>query len=193
MYADDIVVLAESSSDLQMWLNALYDWCEQNHMSVNTAKSNVVHFRPYQECVFSFGSGILATTDKYTYLGVIFSEQLDYMIMTKCVAQSGSRALGLLKAKCKSIGWVPCEVLTKFYESIVWPVINYSAAIWGFRSYSCIDAVHNRVMRFFLRVGRYTPNDAVAGEMGWKPTVVCQWKSVCLYWAKLSKIDNNSQ
>ena len=46
-------------------------------------------------------------------------------------------------------------------------------------------------MRFFLGVGRYTPNDVVAGEMGWKPTVVRQWKSVYLYWAKLSKIDNN--
>ena len=45
LYADDIVLLAESSSDLQLLLNALYDWCGQNHMSVNTAKSNVIHFR----------------------------------------------------------------------------------------------------------------------------------------------------
>ena len=195
LYADDIVLLAESSSDLQLLLNALYDWCGQNHMSVNTAKSNVVHFRQKSisrtNTVFSFGIGIIETTDKYTYLGVILSEYLDYDIMTKCVAQSASRALGLLIAKCKSIGGVPYEVFTKLYESIVWPVINYSAPIWGFRSYSCIDSVHNRAMRFFLGVGRYTPNDAVAGEMGWKPTVVRQWKSVCLYWAKLSKIDNN--
>ena len=42
-----------------------------------------------------------------------------------------------------------------------------------------------------MGLGRYTPNDAVTCEIGWKPTVVRQWKSVCLYWAKLSKIDNN--
>ena len=42
----------------------------------------------------------------------------------------------------------------------------------GFRSYSCIDAVHNRAMRFYLGVGKYTPNDAVAGEMGWQPPSV---------------------
>ena len=62
LYADDIVLLAESSCDLQLLLNALYDWCGQNHMSVNTAKSNVVHFRQKSisrtNTVFSFGSGI---------------------------------------------------------------------------------------------------------------------------------------
>ena len=30
--------------------------------------------------------------------------------------------------------------------------LNYSAPSWGFRSYSCIDAVHNRAIRFFLGV-----------------------------------------
>ena len=105
LYADDIVLLAESSSDLQLLPNALYDWCGPNHMSVNTSKSNVVHFRQKSisrtNTVFSFGSGIIETTDKYTYLGVILSEHLDYNIMTKCVAQRASRALGLLIAKCK--------------------------------------------------------------------------------------------
>ena len=32
---------------------------------------------------------------------------------------------------------------------------------WGFRSYSCIDAVHDKAKRFFLGVGKYTPNDVV--------------------------------
>ena len=74
---------------------------------------------------------------------------------------------------------------------LFWPVIGYSASMWDFRSFSCIDAVHNRAMRFYLGVGRYTPNDAVAGEMGWKPTTARQWKSVYSSWAKISRIDNN--
>jgi len=43
-------------------------------------------------------------------------------------------------------------------------------------------------MRFFLWVGKYTPNDAVAGEMAWVPPHVRQWKSVVGYWARLSDI-----
>lgn len=195
LYADDIVLLAESSDELQLLLNALYEWCGRNDMSVNTAKSNVIHFRPNSvsrtDVVFSFGNDAVNVIDRYTYLGVVLSEHLDYNIMAKCVAQSASRALGLLIAKCKNIGGVPYNVFTKLYDSVVWPVISYSAPIWGFRSYSCIDAVHNRAMRFFLGVGKYTPNDAIAGEMGWKPAFVLQWKSICLYWSKLSAMNND--
>ena len=194
LYADDIVLLAESSSELQILLNALNDWCGRNHMSVNTAKSNVVHFRPKSisrtNTVFTFGNGNIETIDQYTYLGVVLSEHLDYDIMTKAVAQSASSALGLLIAKCKTMGGVPYDVFTKLYDSVVWPVINYSAPVWGFRSFSCIDAVHNRAMRFYLGVGNYTPNDAIAGEMGWNPTIMRQWKSICLYWSNLSNLDN---
>ena len=111
--------------------------------------------------------------------------------MVKHVAQSASRALGLLIAKCKTIGGVPYNVFTKLYDSVVWPVISYSSPIWGIRSYSYINAVHNRAMRFYLGVGRYTPNDAVAGEMAWRPTSVRQWKSVGLYWSKLAAIENS--
>ena len=46
-------------------------------------------------------------------------------------------------------------------------------------------------MRFFLGVGKYTPNDAVSGEMAWKSTVVRHWKCVRLYWSKLAAMNNN--
>ena len=39
-------------------------------------------------------------------------------------------------------------------------------------------------MRYFLGVGKYTPNAALAGEMTWQPPNVGQWKkSIATYWA----------
>lgn len=81
------------------------------------------------------------------------------------------------------------NVFTKLYDSVVWPVINYSAPLWGFRSYSCIEAVHNRALRFFLGVGKYSPNDGISGDMGWKPPIVRQWKCISLYWSRLSNMN----
>jgi hypothetical protein len=46
LYADNVVLLAESESDLQALLNALHSWCNVNTMTVNSGKSNVVQFRP---------------------------------------------------------------------------------------------------------------------------------------------------
>jgi hypothetical protein len=34
-------------------------------------------------------------------------------------------------------------------------------------------------MRFFFGTGKYTPDAAVQGDMGWKPIIVKQWKAVC--------------
>ena len=49
-------------------------------------------------------------------------------------------------------------------------------------TFACIDAAQNRAMRFYLGVGRYTPTAAVAGDMGWEPTIVKQWKCVGSFW-----------
>ena len=85
LYADDIVLLAESETDLQLLLNALYDWCGRNDMTVNLVKSNVVHFRQNSvsktDFVFTFGDGSISVIDRYTYFGVVLSEHLDYNIM----------------------------------------------------------------------------------------------------------------
>jgi hypothetical protein len=41
--------------------------------------------------------------------------------------------------------------------TLLYAIISYGAAIWGTKEYSCINAVQNRAMRFYLGVGKYTP------------------------------------
>ena len=102
------------------------------------------------------------------YLGKLLTEHLDFLSIAKSVAQSVSRALGLLVAKYKSIGGMPYEVYTKLYDTYLQPVISYGAAIWGVKQYSCISAIQNRAMRILLGTGKYTPSMAVVGDIGWK-------------------------
>ena len=142
-------------------LDVLSLWCKANEMCVNNQKSNVVHFRPPSvdrtHVNFHCGDGAISVVNKYTYLGILLDEFLDYNVTAKVVAQSASRALSLLVAKTKCLGGLPFQVFTKLYDSVVWPVIAYGAAVLGDRSFSCINAVQNRAMRFFLGTGKYTP------------------------------------
>ena len=50
-------------------------------MTVNMAKSNVVHFRPNSvsktDAMLSCGDDIISVADRYTYLGVVLREHLD--------------------------------------------------------------------------------------------------------------------
>ena len=43
------------------------------------------------------------------------------------------------------LGGMPYNVFKKLYDSTVWPVIDYSSAIWGYKSYSCINAIQNKL------------------------------------------------
>ena len=105
------------------------------------------------------------------------------------VAQSATRTLGLLITKYRAVGWMPFDVYTKLYDTIVWPIISYGAAIWGTKEYSIINVAHHRACRFFLGIGKYAPNAAIIGDMGWIPPSVRQWKTVLNHWFRLSNME----
>ena len=78
---------------------------------------------------------------QYKYLGLIIDEFIDYNVTVKHISKHASRALGSIIAKSKSLGGLPFKCFSKLYDSLVLPILTYGAAIWGHRSYSCINAV----------------------------------------------------
>ena len=135
-------------------------------MIVVCSKSNVVHFRPQSvlRTVFNCtcGTDTLDIVDNYTYLGIVMNERLYYIVIVRNCSSECSRALGLLIAKCKITVGLPYDAYTKLYDAVVWPVISYGASIWGVKTCSCINAVHNQLMRFFLGVGKFAPNSKIS-------------------------------
>ena len=86
---------------------------------------------------------------------------------------------------------MPYSCFTKLYNALVVPIIQYGAAIWGTKSFSGIDAIHNRACRFFLGVGKYTPNAAVQGDMGWPLPIYHQWSAIIRFWKRLEGMNVN--
>ena len=180
---------------MQTLLNCLDQWCITWGLTINYLKSKALHVRaasaPRTEYNFVCGNSPLELTDQYKYLGVIFTEHLDFMQMSKVVAQSASRALGLLISKDKYFGGMPYECFTKCYDATVQSVIEYSAAIWGTKPFSSISAVQNRACRYFLGLGRYAPNAAINGDMGWVSPEHRQWMCVARKWCRLINLDES--
>ncbi len=66
-----------------------------------------MHFRrghsvPRSNYHFTFGDIVIETIDKYMYLGITFTEFVDYTEMAKSASKAASRALGLVIVKCKA-------------------------------------------------------------------------------------------
>ena len=195
LYADDIVLLSESEANMQIMLDYLGKWCETWGLTINFNKSKVMHFRALSqqrtEYIFKCGSSSIDLIHQYKYLGVLFTEHLDLMQMAKIVVQSASRALGLLISKDKVVGGMPFECCTQCYSATVQSIIDYSAAIWGTKSMSCINAVQNRACRYFLGLGRYAPNAAINGDMGWLSPEHSQWMCIARKWCRLANMDES--
>ena len=58
------------------------------------------------------------------------------------------------------------------------------------KEYSVINAVQYKACRFFLGVGKYSPNAAVNGDMGWRPAYIEQMKPTSCHWFRLNHMDH---
>lgn len=96
LYADDTVVLAENEADMQSALNAVKDYCDLWHLSVNVSKTKVVIFskgKIRKTPTFIFGSQNIQVVDDYTYLGIIFNYNNKF---NKAMAKQVNQARGAL-------------------------------------------------------------------------------------------------
>ena len=94
------------------------------------------------------------------------------------VVQAANRSLGAVITKFKTLGGLPYTTYSKLYDSLVWPIVEYSSPIWGTKDYASVNKLHNLACRFFLGLGKYTPVAAVRAEMGYIVPEQRLWVSI---------------
>ncbi len=91
--------------------------------------------------------------------------------------------------KYKNMKEMGYSTYSKLFNSLVCPVMDYGASIWGGKSYDCMINVLNRAQRFFTGVHRLCPIDGFTGDMGW-PSNRIRWKLDALrLWNRLIATD----
>ena len=195
LYADDMVLIAESENELQLLLNELFRWCFKWRLKVNEGKSKIVHFRKKTEPVtiheFTYGDQVLEKVSKYKYLGIIMDEHLKYDCCSKALADSGGRALGAIISKFKSLKNVGYCTFENMFNSGVKPILEYGSGIWGHIEAPTINAIQNRAMRFYLGVHKLSPNLALTGDMGWLSPKLSRYVTRIRLWNRLLKMNEN--
>lgn len=61
------------------------------------------------------------------------------------------------------------DVYTTLYHTLVVPIMDYAAGVWGSKLYANCEMVQNKAIRTFLGVGKFTPLPSLNGDMGWVP------------------------
>ena len=171
LYAVDIILLAESETDLQNLLNKVNQWCSKWRLEVNLLKTNVMHVRKVKskrsEFVFLFEGKKVDYCEKYKYLGVMINETLNFEQSLTDLCNSASRALSGLITKMIKHGGFPLNVYQTLYESCVCSITDYGAEVTGFHKFNCKEKMHDRAIRSFLSVNKHTPIAGLRAEIGW--------------------------
>ncbi|OMJ26383.1 hypothetical protein AYI70_g213, partial [Smittium culicis] len=69
LFADDAVLLAESSADLQAALNTITEWSDTWEMAVNASKCGIMTISGELTTDMTLQGQKVDSTDQYTYLG----------------------------------------------------------------------------------------------------------------------------
>ena len=108
LFADDLVMFAESKIELQRLLNKLHEYCSQWNLKVNIDKTNVIVFRnggylrKYEK--WFYGNIQLKVVTYYKYLGLVISSRLAWYMCQKTLAEQAAKTLFGLKASLNKFG-----------------------------------------------------------------------------------------
>ena len=79
-YADDLVLLADSPDDLQIAIDSLNLYCQENHLKINSEKTKclIFHKGRLPKLSFLLQNSELEIVSEFKYLGFTFTPQLSF-------------------------------------------------------------------------------------------------------------------
>ena len=171
MYADDIVLLAEEETGMQLLLSIVELWCKKWRLELNLTKTNVMHVRkrqqPQSKFWFLFDSKTVPYCTKYKYLGATIDQFLDYRITVASQCEAGGRALSGIIAKMIKNGGLPFQVYSTLIDCCVNSIVDYTCSVTGFRCQEDALNIHLRAARSFLGIPKNGTKCAVLSEINW--------------------------
>ena len=195
LFADDLVLCADTVGHLQMQLNVLEKFCFNWGLKVNLTKTNIMVFRNggplrQNEKYFLNGTEIHAST-YYKYLGILFSSRLSWSKAKDTLKAQASKAIYSIRILNSKCGNMPVKLQLDMFDKTVLPILLYGAECWGYKYCKEIEDVQVTFCKYVLGVPRHTSNAAVLGELGRLPLNVYYMHKLVKYWVKLLDMDED--
>ena len=145
-------------------MNELNIWCEHNKLEVNVSKSKVIHVRTPStlRSIIEFKKNDRNSKSICVHRSTI-NRTHELYENGKAGPKLASRALGLLRTKFKTAEGGTLLNVDYIIQQYSIKYNKLRGINLGIRRFTCIKAVQNCALRFFIGAGRYMPNAAVNG------------------------------
>lgn len=167
-YADDLVLLARSKSQLQKALHCLEKFCDENLLTVNTEKTKVVIFRARNSpsSDFTLYGEQLEVVHEYLYLGILFSENGTFSDHEADVRRKIELAAVLVRSTLSRACSISRPLEHKLFQAKICSVMLYGAEFWALWSGYSLEQIQLQYYKrlFFLHTS--TPAYVVRHHFG---------------------------
>jgi hypothetical protein len=171
LYADDVLLLAETPEALQTLINETARYFEAEGMTVNPFKSEIVNFstsRSTTNATFTIASVGKELLKEAKYLGVLFERNFSWKSQRESIALRCRVALGRCKMICASLQITKLSTLIQIYDMFVSSIFRYSAGAWGplATNLDCIDDMFISFMQSQYKLPISTSKQGILMQFG---------------------------
>ena len=205
LFVDDFSVLYRSRGSidvierqLQLQLNKLEKWANENGFKFSPTKTVAVHFCKKRKCIrqpdLKLNKERLPVKDEVRFLGVIFDSKLSFLPHLKDLKKRCQTALNAIKILSHPEWGGDRETLLHLYRSVVRSKLDYASPIYGSARASylkCIDPIQNQGLRLALGAFRTSPVESLQAEANEPPLELRRKKLALQYALKLSSTPDN--
>ncbi|MCG8034648.1 MAG: endonuclease/exonuclease/phosphatase family protein, partial [Candidatus Thiodiazotropha taylori] len=193
LYADDIVLFANSADELQEGLNMLSDYCQRWKLKINVSKTKIMVFRKGgilpRNLAFYYDGELLEIVSKFRYLGIVFTAGGSFSEAQNTLAGQAQKAIFKMNKYLYKFTFLSPRHRLELFDKLVTPILNYGSEVWGFIKGNAIERVHLQFCKRLLGVKKTTQNDFVYGELGRTNYLTRRYLLIIKYWFKILSAD----
>ena len=209
LYADDVVLMAESVEDLQRLIDVVDLFCREWRMDINLTKSEAMVVGG-KECDCSNKESIgcceshcaaaapswmcrgkrVPVVGKYKYLGIWFNESLTWDAHIEYMMHKANKRSKSLRPLLTN-GRVPVRAKLLVWLSFVRPLLEYGSEVWDANTaqWLKIESIQTRAGVLAMKINKHTKLEAVRALMGVTSLEQRKDRARLNYYAKLMTMD----
>ncbi|OMJ13671.1 RNA-directed DNA polymerase from mobile element jockey, partial [Smittium culicis] len=167
LFADDAVLLAESSADLQAALDTITEWSDTWEIAVNASKCGIMTISGELTTDMALQGQKVNFTDQYTYLGYIMNSKWD---VSGTIKNNKNKVRKAVYAAYSFLS--RSDVLTalkiKFINSVLIPIGCYGGDTFGMSEARCknIQSEIDKATRMFVNFSKSAAMERIRDELG---------------------------
>ena len=177
LYADALILFAESENDLRIQMNQLGIYSNLVRMEVSQKKTKVVVFSktrkgiPKSDKRWKIGEIEIDHDEvkSYKYLGVIIRNNGTFTEHVSVVKDKAIKAYYTLIAKNREWQGFSPKTFLHIFDHTILPILNYAADVWGGNEWPDLERIHLMACKLILGVNQATPSNAIYTEPGRYP------------------------